>query len=229
MRRASLLIACAAVALAAEPPATLVAPRARADFELTADPAAPHWKKVKPTRADIDPFGKPAGPSSFEYRILWTDRNLYFLFTCPYDALNLKPSPSASVETNKLWEWDVTEVFIGADLSNIQRYREFQVSPQSEWVDLDIDRKNPNPEGWKWDSGMKVKGRIDEAKKIWYGEMMIPIRSIDDRPAKRGNQMRMNIYRLSGKTPNRRSTMWLPTNARSHHTPEAFGLLKLGR
>ena len=41
--------------------------------------------------------------------------------------------------------------------------------------------------------------------------------------------MRINVYRLSGAAPDRVSTMWVPTNNRSHHTPEAFGRIVLSR
>jgi hypothetical protein len=33
-------------------------------------------------------------------------KNLYYLFICPYEELNLKPSPSTSTETYQLWDWD---------------------------------------------------------------------------------------------------------------------------
>ena len=76
---------------------------------------------------------------------------------------------------------------------------------------------------------MTVKARIDQAKKIWYGEMKIPMSSLDPRPAKAGNEMRINIYRLTGAAPARTSTMWVPTHARSHHTPEMFGRFLLAK
>jgi hypothetical protein len=233
MRIATILTAAtASVLLAAEPSAaTLTVPRAKADFKLTANPSASQWKRVPATRAAVDPFGKPpAAPgNAFEFRTLYTADNLYFLFTCPYESLTLKPNPSTAEETNKLWEWDVTEIFVGSDFDNIKHYQEFQVSPQAEWVDLDIDRLKPLPEGgWRWNSGMKVAARVDKKKKIWYGEMMIPLRSIDKREAKPGQEMRVNIYRLTGAAPARVSTMWTPTGNRSHHTPEAFGRLVLG-
>jgi hypothetical protein len=211
------------VPLFADPDARMNCPRAKADFKLSADPQATAWKKVPSIKAAVNPTAGPAGPDSFEFRTQWTERHLYFLFICPYDELHLKPAPFAVEETNKLWEWDVTEVFIGWDNDNIHQYKELQVSPQGEWVDLDIDRKNPNPEGgWKWNSGMTVKARVDTARKIWYGEMKIPFAALDPRPPRPGNELRINIYRLAGRSP-RRSTMWTPTHNRSHHTPEQFG------
>src|SRR5262245_44996040 len=151
------------------------------DFELSANPNAAHWKRAHAVVAENDAMGKVTPNHRTEIRALWTDKNLYFLFTCPYEQLNLKPNPSKDTETNRLWEWDVAEVFIEADFQHIRRYREFQVSPQSEWVDLYIDREKPGAEGgWKWNAdGFKVLGRIDEAKKTWFGEMRIPIASIE--------------------------------------------------
>jgi len=79
---------------------------------------------------------------------------------CP--ACFSKPDPTMSAETNELWKWDVAEVFIGSDFENIRRYREFEISPQGEWVDLDIDLDAPRHEdGWVWNSGFKVSARID--------------------------------------------------------------------
>jgi hypothetical protein len=162
-----------------------------------------------------------------EIRSRWTSKNIYFLFVCPYDELNLRPNGTTTEETNKLWEWDVAEVFVGSDFERIWKYKEFQVSPRGEWVDLDIDRKNPSQEGWKWNSRFEVKGRIDEARKIWYGEMRIPIETIDTRAPAEGLEMRINFYRLQGPGPQRKGIAWQPTNAPSYHVPEAFGRIKL--
>jgi len=204
--------------------------RAKRDAAPTANPKAAAWKRAPVLRGAVNPMGEAAGPAdAFDFKVLWTDENLYFLFICPYDQLNLKPAPDTKNETNRLWEWDVTEIFVGADFDNITHYREYQVSPQAEWVDLDINRNQPLPEGgWRWNSGMKVAARVDKSKKIWYGEMMIPIRSIMNRAPKAGDKMRVNVYRLTGAAPKRTSTMWTPTRNPSHHTPEAFGTLVLG-
>ena len=224
------LIPLAASLATADPKAKMQAPHAKSGFDLTADPTSRAWKKIKPIDGAVDPFGKPAASNSFQFRAQWTDGFLYFLFTCPYDKLTLKPNPSQTEETNKLWEWDAMEVFIGADFDNITHYRELQVSPQGEWVDLDIDRKNPKPEGgWRWNSGMQVKARIDEGSKTWHGEMKVPFASIGGPRPKVGGEYRINVYRLAGAAPNRIQVMWTPTMVRSHHTPEQFGRLVLAK
>ncbi len=228
MRQMILLFLFAAVA-AAGAPGVIVSVYSKADFELTADPAAPQWKGVPAVIAENDQYGKPVPGHRTEIRSRWTGKNIYFLYVCPYEQLFLKPNPSAATETNKLWEWDVAEVFVGADFKNVRQYKEFQVSPQSEWVDLDIDRDHPKPEGgWLWNSGYQVKARLDAGRKVWYGEMRIPIAQIDERKPEAGNQMRINFYRIQGPAP-RRNIAWQPTNAPSYHVPEAFGRLVLGK
>jgi hypothetical protein len=221
-----LLYGCA---LAAQTPDGAIASRkARKDFTLTADPASKAWKGVPPVIADGDAFGKPVPGHRTEIRSRWTDANLYLLFTCPYEQLNLKPQPSTSTETNRLWNWDVAEAFLGSDFENIGFYKEFQVSPQGEWVDLDIRRGKPLPEGgWKWNSGFEVKARIDEARKVWYGEMRIPMKAIDARPPLPGRTLRANFYRLQGPRSAMKMIAWRPTNKLSYHVPEAFGTLRL--
>ena len=197
-------------------------------FALTADPSAAHWKSVEPTIASVDHFGKVVEGHRTEIRSRWTDQNLYFLFTCPYRELNLKADPSTNTETNKLWNWDVAEVFIGSDFEHIWQYKEMQVSPQGEWVDLDIDRKQALPEGgWKWNSGFQVKARLDKEKQIWYGEMEIPLKAIDPRPVREGNKMRVNFFRIQGAKENKKYIVWQKTGVLNNHVPEAFGQIEL--
>jgi hypothetical protein len=222
------LLLTLAVAAAADGPGVLASRRVKKDFQLTADPSAKPWKKVPGVFAENNALGAPVPGHRTEIRSLWTKQHLYLLFICPYETLYLKPSPSTTTETNKLWEWDVAEAFIGTDFNNIKQYWEFQVSPQGEWVDLDIDRVKPRPEGgWRWNSGFEVKARIDQARKVWYGEMKIPLAQIDKRKPKPGLEMRINLYRLQGPPPDRKQIAWQPTGSRNHHVPEAFGRLKL--
>ena len=228
--RTLLLALFVAGAAPADGPGVIRSVHSKEDFALTADPAAKPWNGVAPVVAELDHFSKPVAGHRTEIRSRWTKDNLYFLFVCPYQALNLKDNPSTTTETGKLWNWDVAEVFVGADFKNIRQYREYQVSPQGEWVDLDIDRDNPKPEGgWLWNSGFKVKARIDRQKQVWYGEMQIPIRTIDARPAAAGNQMRINFYRIQGPPPDRKGVCWQPTGSRNNHVPEAFGRVELVR
>jgi hypothetical protein len=168
-----------------------------------------------------------AGPPT-EVRSRWTNENLYLLYICPYTELNLKPEPKLTEKTPKLWDWDVAEAFIGSDFEHINLYKEFEVSPRSEWVDLDIDSNHMDTQkSLQWNSGITVKARIDPQRKIWYGEMRIPFASISPRPPRAGMELRVGLYRIAGVGSDRSYYAWSPTGKRTFHAPEAFGTLRL--
>jgi cellulose/xylan binding protein with CBM9 domain len=215
--------------LSANETATIFSVRAATQSALTADPDSSFWKPVQGVFAKQDTMGNPVTKEVMEIRSRWTQDDLYLLFICAYDFLYLKPDPDPAQETNRLWNWDVAEAFIGSDFKDINRYKEFEVSPQGEWVDLDIDRNKSggSPDAWRWNSGFKVKARIDKARKVWYAEMCIPFQSISRNPAKPGLQLRINFFRTQGSGPNRLLLTWRPTHARTFHVPAAFGILQL--
>jgi hypothetical protein len=208
--------------------AVFVSRRALSDFALTADPDKAPWKGVGGVFAEKDRQGQVVPNHRTEIRSRWTEKNLYLLFICPYEELYLKPEPSTKIETGKLWEWDVAEAFIGSDFENVKRYKEFQVSPQGEWIDLAIDLgAQPPAFDASWSSRFEVKARIDRDRRIWYGEMRIPIAAIDARPPQPGREMRINLYRIQGPPQRRTWINWQPVKRGSFHTPEAFGRLRL--
>ena len=202
--------------------------RAASDVALNTDPQAAFWQQAHAVYAVSDKNGNALPRYRTEIRSRWTAANIYFLFICPYEKLNLKPSPNTEVETQGLWHWDVAEVFLGSDFQHIWRYREFEVSPQAEWTDLAIDLKKPHHEqGWTWNSGFRVVARIDGKAKIWYGGMQIPFASIAEHPPRAGEKFRINLYRSQGPTTDLQQIMWRPTRSDSFHVPERFGILKL--
>jgi hypothetical protein len=225
----ALLIGCIgmAVSMGAEPD-VMQSVRAAADAALDTHPESAFWRGAGIAAISADRDGKPVAGHRAEVRSRWTPQYLYFLFTCPYEKLHLKPSPRADVETNQLWNWDVAEVFIGWDMQHPRRYREFEMSPQGEWVDLAIDLENkPEVYDIKWNSGFEVSARIDEQGKRWYGAMRIPWSSIDERRPAAGNTLRMNLFRAQGPTEERKYMAWQAPMRLSFHTPEKFGTLKL--
>ena len=204
--------------------------KAQADVTLTADPDSRFWRDAPRIVVTTDYAGKAVPNNRMEARSRWTSDNLYILYICDFDELTLKPNPSTTEETNKLWDWDVAEAFLGSDFNDIARYKEFQVSPQGERVDLDIDRSpQKRGAGITWNSGFEVKARIDQTKKVWYGEMKIPFQKLGiDSPAD-GTKLRAGIYRCAGREPSRKLLSWQTTGARSFHVPERFGILILNQ
>jgi len=198
------------------------------DVFLTTNPDSSFWRSGPAVYAERDTYGKPLPRYRTQIRSRWTENNLYFLFVCPYDELYLKPNPDTSTDTFKLWDWDVAEVFIGSDFQNIRRYKEFEVSPQGEWIDLDIDLTKPQHEdGWKWNSGFQVSTRIGRKAKTWYAAMRIPLAAIDQRQPAEGLTFRVNLFRAQGPPAQRKYISWQPTMSDSFHVPEHFGTLKL--
>jgi len=198
------------------------------DIALDTNPASTFWSQTAPIYAEHDKNGQVLPGYRTEIRSRWTPKNLYFLFSCPYEELSLHPNPSTTKETNRLWNWDVAEVFIGSDFKNIRHYKEFELSPQGEWLDLDIDLTKPHhEEGWTWNSGFQVEARIDEQAKIWYGAMKIPWTALDDTPPSAGKTVRVNFFRSQGPLSNRKEIAWQPTMSETFHVPERFGLLRL--
>jgi hypothetical protein len=205
---------------------------------LTADPNAPFWKDIKGVWIEkrID-SAEPAPQLKTDVRSRWTNKNVYFLFVCPYVDLNLRANPQTEKDTPQLWNNDTFELYIGSNFDDITKYHELQVSPQGEHLDGKIDATVPRVgvgNEWQWDSGWQTKARLDRDKKVWYGEIQLPLASIDSRPPKAGNELRINVYRLQGPNPpasppgaRRDFVAWLPTGEYQPHRPLKFGRLKL--
>jgi hypothetical protein len=212
----------------ADRPDVIECVRAGQDAPLTLDPASPFWREARVVTLEKDRLGKIVPHSRATVRTRWTEKNIYFLFTSPYEELHLKPNPTSQKETNELWNWDVAEVFIGSDFKDIQRYKEFEVSPQGEWVDLDINLHSPHHEdGWMWNSGFETTARIDEPNHTWSAAMRIPFSAIDQRLPTAGNTLRINLFLSQGTPANHRELAWQAPLKETFHVPERFGLIQL--
>lgn len=222
------LIAFGCLAASAGQPAVLESAASAHELALSTDPDGEVWAKAPRVQAGRDRMGEPTPGPPTEIRSRWTKAHLYLLFICPYTELNLKPDPTLTDETSKLWTWDVAEAFIGSDYERIWRYKEFQVSPQGEWVDLDIDRRDQaGQQGEGWNSGFAVAARIDAGARTWYGVMRIPFSAIDTRTPQEGRELRLGLFRLAGRAESRVRYVWQPTGQSTFHVPEAFGILRL--
>jgi hypothetical protein len=229
LARMTLLIALGLIAPpAARPPAVLESTASATELPLTTDPNGEVWARAPRVHASRDRLGNPVPGSPTEIRSRWTREHLFLLFIAPYTKLTLKPDPTLSAETEGLWRWDVAEAFIGSDFNQIERYKEFQVSPQAEWADLDIDRSDPRgQDGPRWNSGFSVAARIDAGTRTWYAVMRIPFRAIDTRTPQAGRELRLGLFRIAGREEPRTRYVWQPTGRPTFHVPEAFGMLRL--
>src|SRR5665213_2666032 len=149
--------------------------QAQQDSAPDTNPDSSFWQNAPSVIMAGDAYGKEILGHRTEVRSRWTNNNLYFLFLCPYEELHLKPLPTQAAKTNGLWNWDVAEAFIGSLHEPIHKYKEFELSPQGEWLDLDIDLEKPGKVATEsWNSGFEVAARIEPGEKMWYGFMRIP-------------------------------------------------------
>ena len=216
------------VALA--PMAALTIRHATGHPELTLDPELDVWKKAALLSMDKDSSRQIRYPEAkTEIRAFWTDSDIYFLFRCHYIVLNLFVPAKNDAPRVGLWDRDVVEMFLGDDWTNIRHYREFEIAPTGDWIDLAIDLDHTVNER-SWRSGWQTMARVDEPRKVWYAAARIPLSSISRMPVQDGTKWRMNLYRIDGLGPDsqRRFICWQPTcvqNRDPNHVPEHFGTL----
>lgn len=198
------------------------------DATLQTDLKDPFWRHARPIVLEMGNFGEREPGIRTEVRSRWTSDSLYLLFRCPYEELSVRPKPVTLTETNELWKWNVAELFLGTDFTNIRRYKEFEVSPQGEWIDLDIDLNLPDHTvGRTWNSGFQVAARIDRENRVWYAAMRIPFAALEANAPRVGRTYRANLFRTEGSDSRERSAAWKAPMSKTFHTPQRFGLLKL--
>lgn len=207
--------------------ATFKSVRAAHDAGSDTNPNSAFWANAPSVFLDADNYGHPVPWLRTTVRSRWTNENLYIFFACPYRELHLKPSPNTLEETHGLWNWDVAEMFLGSDFENIDHYKEFEISPQGEWLDLDIHLNDPRRERRALHSGFQVAARIDRNKKIWYGVMRIPFAAIDSKAPHAGQRFRVNLFRSQGPAPETKLLAWQAPMSDTFHKPERFGTLEL--
>ncbi len=203
---------------------TAVARKFTASIDATGFPPARAWEPAVPIRFNADWQGKNADPQrATEVLLLWTATTLYVKFVAQYRDISVFPDADPNGRRDKLWDRDVAEVFLQPDSSDLRRYKEFEVSPNGFWIDLDIT------DGPLQDlkSDLRRRVSIDEHAKTWTAELAIPMKSLlphfDPRTA-----WRVNFYRVEGPSEPRFYSAWRPTNTPqpNFHVPEQFGYLK---
>ncbi len=201
--------------------------------KLSLDESSPQWADGAGQSLSKDCYRQIDYPETrTTIKAFWTDSDLYVFFRCPYSELNVFEPANHGAARVGLWDRDVVEMFIGDDWKNTGHYREFEVAPTGDWIDLaiDLDRKSSDQ---TWRSGWETLARVDEAQRVWYAAARIPLKAVSDKPVTEGTKWRVNFYRIDGPGGNetRHFMCWQPTcdRKRGNHTPESFGTLVFGR
>lgn len=190
----------------------------------------PVWRRAEWVRFSHDMSGSPQYPEAkTEAASFWTPTDVYFAFRCQYVALNVYAGEDPAKERWELWERDVVEVFANPQPERVNHYYEFEVAPNNQWIDLEVDKdKDPFNEAG-WDSGFEHATRIDEKNKIWTCEMRIPLKPMNVSAIKPGEKWRINFYRADGPgvDSQRRFLSWstIP-EGRTFHAPTRFGIIR---
>ena len=157
---------------------------------------------------------------------LWSDDRLFVRFTCRFRTLDLFRDSDPNGRRDELWDRDVAEVFLQSDRFGEKYYKEFEVSPNGLWLDLDI-----TPQGKAHiASGMQSRVALDQDARVWTAELAVPIAAITsnfqpDQP------WRVNFFRCEGRAPGRFYAAWQPTGTPqpNFHVPQKFGTLRFQR
>ncbi len=204
--------------------------KAAADFDPDGNLAKTAWKHAKWIQFEHDMSGRKKFPEAATgVAALWTPENLYVAFRCRYSTLNIFESEDAAKERWELWTRDVVEVFVNPQPERVNHYYEFEVSPNNQWVDLEIDKTKTPFNDAGWNSGFLHAIRVDAKRRTWTCEMRIPAVSmgVDKIPA--GAEWRINFYRADGPGDDtqRRFMCWSPIpEGRTFHVPERFGIVR---
>jgi alpha-galactosidase len=186
-------------------------------------PVESAWARAKPVVFQTDWQGRNADPElATEVRLLWTPELLFVRFRARFQTITVFADAEASGHRDKLWDRDVAEIFLQPDASDPWRYKEFEVSPNGFWIDLDIRREQKHD----LKSGLRRRVAIDEQEKTWVAEVSIPMKSLEAR-VETGAVWRVNFYRVEGAAEPRFYSAWRPTNTPkpNFHVPEAYGKL----
>src|ERR1700730_11795765 len=193
-----------------------------------AEPADPEgfpgqfsWKAAPSVRFNADWQGKNADPDrETEVRLLWTPEALYLRFRARYRTITFFPDARSDGRRDHLWDRDVAEVFLQPNPSEPLRYKEFEVSPNGFWIDLEI------APGEKHDLRSRLRRRVvlNETAKTWIAELAIPMPSLVEH-FDAAATWRVNFYRVEGAMEPRFYSAWQPTGTpvANFHVPEAFG------
>ena len=191
------------------------------------------WRKAEWVKFDHDMSGQPNYPeAATEAAAFWTSTSVYFAFRCKYTELNIYAGEDPAKERWELWDRDVVEVFANPEPARVNHYYEFEVSPNNQWIDLEIDKDKDPFNDAKWDSGFEHATRVDGKNHVWTCVMRIPLGSMEVTALRPGDEWRINYYRADGPGDDskRRFLCWSTIlEGKTFHAPTRFGIIRFAK
>lgn len=204
-----------------------IAAAVSSEFELLAAADSPVWQSAPCLTFERDWQDQHPDPGRrTAVRLLWSPQTLYLRFDCRYRDLHVfEGGAHADGRRYELWLRDVAEAFIQPDPTRLRNYREFEISPNGMWLELDIFPGGNNPD---WASGMRHAVRVHPSWLVWTAELAIPLQAFTDHfdPEQ---EWRINFFRVEGEPQVFLS--WRPTLTPkpNFHVPTAFAPLRFRR
>jgi hypothetical protein len=183
------------------------------------------WKKARGVLIENYWSGEKA-PSErhAKVKLLWSDSALYVRFKAnQIEPLVISRTPNLKGKTIGLWDRDVCEIFVAPNPKESDKYFEFEVSPNGEWIDLKIQlMPDKRKTDFDYISGMESAAKI-ESGKVWMA-MKIEWKAFGKAP-KATDIWKGNLFRCVGSGDTRGYLAWSPTKTEmpNFHIPEAFG------
>jgi putative heme-binding domain-containing protein len=189
------------------------------------------WKLAEPVSDFVFNWYESGHKESTTARILWDDDNLYVSWQCRdrhISAYERKRHGPVSKD-------DCVEIFLSPNPAKVRNYYTFEINAigtmlnrcRTDWW---TGPPTWDPEGIRYRTTFHGLEKKDESPddREWIVEMAIPLanfsRDAANTPPRPGDEWRLNLQRLGGKTNPQLST-WSPIAppARTFHTPESFG------
>jgi hypothetical protein len=210
---------------------TITSKRLAADFVPDGNLSKKAWKGAARITLDQDRFGHTRFPDSeTQVASLWTPGYVYFAYWCRYRSLNIYAGEDPAKKRWELWNRDVVEAFLNPQPERFLHYYEFEVAPNNQWIDLEIDLAKTPMNDATWDSGFQHATRVDAGHKVWTAEARIPVNPMKVSSIQPGDEWRLNLYRADGlgDDTQRRFISWspLPQVGGTFHQPASFGIIK---
>lgn len=185
-----------------------------------------NWSLAKEVRIEKYWSGKdaPVGRHA-KARLLWSDTSIYLRFEANQDEpLVIRDQPNFTTKSIGLWDRDVCEIFIAPDKTHRNKYFEFEIAPNGEWIDLGIEIRDGKREtDWDYKSGMERAVRYEQGRPAIMA-IKIGWKALGRTP-KTGDIWLGNLFRCVGKDPGRGYLAWQPTLTETpgFHVPDKFG------
>ncbi len=208
---------------------TVTAVRWTGSMDTEGFPPDAAWETVPGVQFDWDWQGANADPTrETQVRLLWTPETLFVEFRAKFRSITVYDDADSRGWRDKLWDKDVCELFVQSDPSQPRKYQEFEVAPNGNWIDLDINLDGGEHHGKRdLTSGLKRRASIDETRKIWRAVLALPMKSLVAGSFDPSQVWRVNFFRVEGASEPRFYASWQPTKTPvpQFHVPEVFGRL----